>query len=122
MQSYNPSVNDNSGQLLAGGINAAADAVGWGMSKKAEQGMMDRKTLDMNLGKLEQYQQAGLMDPETYGKFVAMPVSRMSGALAGFEATVVNPHLEQQRSQANAAAQAQIRAASGAGGGNEYTF
>ena len=132
MFAYNPTVNDNSGQITAAGtlamakgisegVNTAAGAIAGGMTKKGEQGLMDRKTLDMNLGKLDQYQQAGLMDPDTYGKFIAMPVNKQSGALAGFEATVVNPYLEQQRYQANANAQMQIRQAgsgAGAGGGD----
>jgi hypothetical protein len=66
------------------------------MSDKAKRGQMDRATLDMNLGKMDQYHQAGLMDSETYAKFTAMPVSRMSGALAGFDATVVHPYIQQQ--------------------------
>jgi hypothetical protein len=129
MFAYNPTVNDNSGQIqaaynlkgaegIANGITSAAGAVAGGMTKAGEQGMMDRKTLDMNLGKLDQYQQAGLMDADTYGKFIAMPVSKQSGALAGFEATVVNPYLEQQKYQSYANAQMQIK---GAGSGTTAT-
>jgi len=118
MYNYNPAVNDLSGQYLAAGINSGTTALAAGMTKKAEQGMMDRKTLDMNIGKLDQYQQAGLMDADTYGKFIAMPVNKQSGALAGFEATVVNPHLEQLKYQSYANAQMQIK---GAGSGTTAT-
>ncbi|NBZ96789.1 MAG: hypothetical protein EBR40_10260 [Proteobacteria bacterium] len=111
MQGYNPSVNDNSGQYIAAGINSAASSIAGGMTKRGEQGMMDRKTLDMNLGKLDQYHQAGLMDADTYGKFIGMPVSRQSGALAGFEATVVNPWIKQQQYQAYADANQQLKGA-----------
>lgn len=108
---YNPTVQNTSGQiqgeynykgaqLLAGGIDEAAGAVAKGMTDKARQGQMDRATLDMNLGKMDQYHQAGIMDSETYAKFTAMPVSKMSGALAGFDATVVHPYIQQQNYQA----------------------
>jgi hypothetical protein len=104
---YNPAVNDTSGQIQAeynlkgneaivNGISNAGSAIAGGMAAKAQQGQMDRKTLDMNLGKMDQYQAAGLMDAETYAKFTAMPVSKMSGALAGFDATVVNPYIQAQ--------------------------
>jgi hypothetical protein len=116
MFAYNPPVNDTSGQIqgeynykgasaIANGISSAGSAMAGGMAAKANQGMMDRKTLDMNLGKMDQYQAAGLMDAETYAKFTAMPVSKMSGALAGFDATVVNPYIQQQQYQARAEAQ-----------------
>jgi hypothetical protein len=110
MFAYNPTVQDTSGQiqgaynykgaqLLADGIDQAAGAVAGGMTKNAQQGQIDRKTLDMNLGKMDQYQAAGLMDAETYAKFTAMPVSKMSGALAGFDATIVNPYIQKQQYQ-----------------------
>jgi hypothetical protein len=132
MFAYNPTVNDNSGQITAAGtlamakgisdgVNTAAGAISGGMTKKAEQGIMDRKTLDMNLGKMEEYQQVGLMDPDTFAKFVSMPVNKMSGALAGFEATVVNPWKDQQKYQSYANAQMQIKGAGSgvaAGGGD----
>jgi hypothetical protein len=107
---YNPSVNDTSGQIqgeynykgaqaLANGITSAASSVGGAMASKANQGMMDRKTLDMNAGKLEQYREAGIMPEETYTKFLNMTLNKQSGALAGFEATVVNPYIQQQQYQ-----------------------
>jgi hypothetical protein len=122
MQGYNPSVNDNSGQYIAAGINSAASSIAGGMTKRAEQGMMDRKTLDMNLGKLDQYQQAGLMDADTYGKFVGMPVSKQSGALAGFEATIVNPWIKKQGYDDQANAQIQIKSASSGASGGGFTI
>lgn len=136
MFAYNPTVNDTSGQLqasgmylgakgIADGITSAAGAVAGGMTKKGEQGLIDRKTLDMNLGKMDQYQQAGLMDADTYGKFIAMPVNKQSGALAGFEATVINPYIKKQGYQDMANAQIQIKGAgsgAGAGGGGKNTY
>jgi hypothetical protein len=108
---YSPAIQDTSGQIqggynlrtgaaVAGSIDNASDAVGGAMIAKQKQGQIDRATLDMNLGKLDQYRAAGLMDAETYAKFTAMPVSRMSGALAGFDATVVSPFIQAQGYQA----------------------
>jgi hypothetical protein len=108
---YNPAVNDTSGQIQAeynlkgneaivNGISSATSSIIGAGASVAKQGQMDRATLDMNLGKMDQYQAAGLMDAETYAKFTAMPVSKMSGALAGFDATVVNPYIQQQNYQA----------------------
>ena len=107
---YNPTVQNNSGviqgeynykgaQLLAGGIDEAAGAVAKGMTDQARKGQMDRATLDMNLGKMDQYRQAGIMDDETYSKFLGMGINKQSGALAGFDATVVHPYLQKQQYQ-----------------------
>jgi hypothetical protein len=126
MFAYNPAVTDTSGQIrgaynlegakgIASGIKSAGEAIAGGISLAGQQGIMDRKTLDMNLGKMDQYQQAGLMDPETYAKFTAMPVSKMSGALAGFEATVINPYIKRQGYQDMANAQIQIKGSSSGG-------
>ena len=111
MFAYNPTVNDTSGQIqgeynykgasaIANGISSAGSAIAGGMTDKARQGQMDRKTLDMNAGKMEQYRQAGLMDEETYTKFLNMSLNKQSGALAGFDATVVNPYIQKQQYQA----------------------
>jgi hypothetical protein len=110
MQGYNPTVNDLSGQYLAAGITSATDAVAGGMSKAD----MDRKTLDMIMGKADQYRAAGLLDDKTYGDITRSSLSKATGVLAGFEATVVNPYLEQQKYQSYANAQMQIK---GAGSG-----
>jgi len=108
---YAPSVNDTSGQIqgeynykgaqaVANGISSAASSIAGAGTGLAKQGQMDRATLDMNIGKMDQYHQAGLMDGDTYAKFVAMGVNKQSGALAGFESTVVHPYLQQQGYQA----------------------
>lgn len=130
MFAYNPTVQDTSGQILgsynyegakgiASGISAAGSAIAGGISKAGEQANVDRKTLDMIMGKADQYRSAGLMDDKTYGDITRSSLSKATGIMAGFEATTLNPYLEQQRYQANANAQMQIRnAGSGAGGGD----
>lgn len=120
---YAPNIQDTSGQIqgeynykgaqavaggidrISAGISSAGSLVGGAMLAKANQGQMDRKTLDMNAGKLEQYRSAGLMPEETYTKFLNMSLNKQSGALAGFDATVVNPYIQQQGYQARAQAQ-----------------
>lgn len=121
MFAYNPTVNDNSGQLTAAGTLAMAKGITDGVTSatgSVAEGMgkadMDRKTLDMIMGKADQYRAAGIMDDKTYGEITRGSLSKATGMLAGFEATVVNPYLEQQKYQSYANAQMQIK---GAGSG-----
>jgi hypothetical protein len=130
MFAYNPTVNDNSGQITAAGtlamakgitdgVNFATGSVADGMGKAD----MDRKTLDMIMGKADQYRAAGIMDDKTYGDITRGSLSKATGILAGFEATTVNPYLEQQKYQNYAAAQMQIKnAGSGASAGSMDGF
>lgn len=107
---YNPTTQDTSGQIqseynikssdrLNAGINQASKNITDAAMGAMGKGMMDRATLDMNLGKMDQYKQAGIMDEATYSKFVGMGVQKQSGALAGFDATIVKPYLQQQQYQ-----------------------
>lgn len=131
MFAYNPTVNDLSGQYTAAGtlamakgitdgVNSATGSVADGMGKA----QIDRKTLDMIMGKADYYHSTGQMDDKTYGDITRGSLSKATGALAGFEATTLHNALEQQKYQNYANAQIQIKGAgSGAGaGGNEYTF
>jgi hypothetical protein len=129
MFAYNPTVNDNSGQITAAGtlamakgisdgVNTAAGSVADGMGKAD----MDRKTLDMIMGKADQYRSAGIMDDKTYGDITRGSLSKATGILAGFEATVVNPYLEQQKYQSYADAQMQIKGAGSGGVGSMDGF
>lgn len=135
MFAYSPTVNDTSGQIqgaynyegakgIASGISTAGSAIGSGMMKAGEQANVDRKTLDMVMGKADQYRAAGLMDDKTYGDITRSSLSKATGILAGFEATTVNPFLEKQKYQSYADAQMQIKGAgSGASGGMDgFTY
>ena len=124
MFAYAPQVQDTSGQFTAAGtmamtkgitdgVNSAAGSVSAGMAKSD----VDRKTLDMIMGKADQYRGAGLMDDKTYGDITRSSLSKATGILAGFEATTVNPFLEKQKYKSYADAQIQIKGAnSGASG------
>lgn len=130
MFAYNPTVNDYSGQITAAGTLAMAKGITDGVTSatgSVAEGMgkadMDRKTLDMIMGKADQYRAAGIMDDKTYGEITRGSLSKATGMLAGFEATVVNPYLEQQKYQNYANAQMQIKnAGSGADAGSMDGF
>lgn len=133
MFAYNPTVNDNSGQYTAAGtlamakgitdgVNSATGAIAGGMGKAD----MDRKTLDMIMGKADYYKSTGQMDDKTYGEITRGSLSKSTGILAGFEATTLHNELEKQKYKNYANAQIQIKGAnsgaSGAGGGGRNTY
>jgi hypothetical protein len=63
------------------------------------------------------------MDDKTYGDITRGSLSKATGILAGFEATTVNPYLEQQKYQNYANAQMQIKnAGSGSSAGSMDGF
>jgi hypothetical protein len=80
MFAYNPTVNDNSGQITAAGtlamakgisegVNTAAGAIAGGMTQSANKGQMTREELDMMSGGMDFLAQQGAIDGGMLEKF-----------------------------------------------------
>jgi hypothetical protein len=90
MFAYNPTVNDNSGQITAAGtlamakgisegVNTAAGAIAGGMTQSANKGQMTREELDMMGGGMDFLHQQGAVDSSMLEKFQSGSIGTKRG-------------------------------------------
>jgi len=125
MFAYNPTVNDNSGQLTAAGtlamakgitdgVNSATGAVASGMMESNKNKQMTREELDMMTGGMDFLAQQGAVDGGMLDKFYSGSLGSKRGIYNMAQLKYANM-LKQQNIQMSQ------QGHSGAGG-NEYTF
>jgi hypothetical protein len=109
MFAYNPTVNDNSGQLqasgmylgakgIADGITSAAGAVAGGMTQSANKGQMTRDELDMMSGGMDFLAQQGAVDGGMLEKFQSGSIGTKRGLFNMAQLQYAN-NLKQQNIQ-----------------------
>jgi hypothetical protein len=127
MFAYNPTVNDNSGQITAAGtlamakgisegVNTAAGAIAGGMTQSANKGQMTREELDMMGGGMDFLHQQGAVDSSMLEKFQSGSIGTKRGIYNMGQLQYANM-LKQQNIQMNQQGQA-----GAAAGGEGYTF
>ncbi len=123
MFAYNPTVNDNSGQITAAGtlamakgisegVNTAAGAIAGGMTQSANKGQMTREELDMMSGGMDFLAQQGAIDGGMLEKFQSGSIGTKRGIYNMGQLQYANM-LKQQNIQMN-------QQGSGGGGSVDY--
>jgi hypothetical protein len=124
MFAYNPTVNDNSGQITAAGtlamakgitdgVNSATGAISGGMTQSANKGQMTREELDMMSGGMDFLAQQGAIDGGMLEKFQSGSIGTKRGIYNMGQLQYANM-LKQQNIQMNQQGQA------GGGGSVDY--